>query len=347
MLSNRYFPYLDGFRAIASLLVLLVHTDCVYFQSGWVGVPMFFVLSSFLITNILITNKKSENYFKTFYYRRILRIFPIYYLALFFCLAWGFLMKFDVSQFLYYFLYVQCFTLSNQLEPVFCNSILRHTWSLSVEEIFYLLWPAVIYFLNQKKVIITCVILGVGSLIFKFLLIESNNGPLALLSFFGNLDCLMIGALLSIYITQPDFEFKPWHKQMLIITLIFTVVFILIPFFNISQGQLLFSKIALSFTISWLSFFALLYFVAGNAGNMVKLLLNNQLISYLGKISYGTYLYHLLVYMFMSSLLFHYKISLNSTLDSLLKISLTYGVAIASWHFIEKPILGLKVKMKY
>ena len=77
--ETKHIPLLDGFRAMAIIFVLLVHTKLLAFQFGWIGVPMFFVLSGFLITRILLDNKTSGNYFKAFYFRRVVRIFPIYY----------------------------------------------------------------------------------------------------------------------------------------------------------------------------------------------------------------------------------------------------------------------------
>ena len=87
-------PGLDGLRAIAFLLVFLCHTS--YLQVGWVGVLLFFVLSGFLIGGILLKNKNSTNYFKTFYIRRTLRIFPLYYFLIFLYLVYP--MPYSISR---------------------------------------------------------------------------------------------------------------------------------------------------------------------------------------------------------------------------------------------------------
>src|SRR5436190_6342563 len=86
--TSRHYPALDGLRGIAILLVVLLHNFGFmnYFFFGWLGVDLFFVLSGFLITNILLNTLGEPNFLKNFYLRRILRIFPLYYLILIICL---------------------------------------------------------------------------------------------------------------------------------------------------------------------------------------------------------------------------------------------------------------------
>ncbi|HSG42491.1 MAG TPA: acyltransferase, partial [Anaerolineales bacterium] len=152
-------PGLDGLRAIAYLFVFFFHAR--YLDVGWVGVQLFFVLSGFLITGILLEMKKSlstKEYFIKFYGRRFLRIFPLYY---FYLIATGIVTAWLISisyrtsymemfgnQVRYAVFYIYNFTIATIIDdPSF---ILEHLWSLSIEEQFYIFWPLVILLTPQN-----------------------------------------------------------------------------------------------------------------------------------------------------------------------------------------------------
>ena len=165
-------PELDGLRGIAILLVMSFHyinnqllhttnpvgTKLAFITSfGWVGVDLFFVLSGFLIGSILIRNKESVNYFSTFYIRRIVRILPNYFLFLLLFFVLSSSPYFSTNYFLTgnnvipgwsYFL------MANNLYMAYLknlgNDSLSVTWSIGVEEQFYLIFPLVIYFVGNK-----------------------------------------------------------------------------------------------------------------------------------------------------------------------------------------------------
>jgi peptidoglycan/LPS O-acetylase OafA/YrhL len=117
--SLQYIPELDGFRAVAVLAVILFHMKIPGFALGWLGVFLFFVISGFLITGILLDSKKnSSHYFRNFYIRRILRIFPLYYLSILATIAIGlyFKDKFELQDTGYYLLYAQNYLLGETTE---------------------------------------------------------------------------------------------------------------------------------------------------------------------------------------------------------------------------------------
>lgn len=345
--ETKHIALLDGFRAMAIILVLLVHTKLRAFQFGWIGVPMFFVLSGFLITRILLNSKTSNNYFKAFYFRRVLRIFPIYYLVLFLVYWWGLSMGFDVSQFNYYLLYLQSFTISNNIQPVFSNGLMGHTWSLSVEEIFYLVWPAIVYLTSKRGLLYICFSILGASFIFKFFQLSQGGETQSMLSLFGNLDCLMAGSLLSLYSQNYSRILVYKHKVIAFVLALFSLFFALVPFFFEDATVCLGAKIGLSISITWLSFLAIMYLLSHSPPKLLSAFLGNKFMLYTGKISYGIYLYHVPVYMFVSSFLFHYKIFLHSVLEIVLEIVLSFFVASISWYFIEKPLLNLKHNIVY
>ncbi len=344
-----YFSRLDSFRAIAVIMVMLFHAGFYSFQTGWLGVPMFFVLSGFLITRILINNKKSDQYFRAFYSRRVLRIFPIYYLVLFFCLAWGLATKASVSQFGYYFFYLQSFSISSNLQPYFCNTLMGHTWSLSVEELFYLFWPAVIFLISEKNLARLCVLLSVFSLGYKLMQVYAGTEELAFFSLFGNLDALMVGSLLCLYVgSMSHLEFNRMHRTLLLLLLIATSALLALQYFPIDRTSLFLGRVFLSVSAIWLSFFVILFLIAPKShdhnGNSI---FDSSIMKYIGKISYGLYLYHFIIYIFIASFFYHYNIVLDPIVFFLIKISATFLVASVSWHFIEKPLLSLKSAIRY
>ena len=156
-------PAIDGLRAFAVLAVLLVHFPYpghyALFRTlhltraadaGWVGVDLFFVISGFLITGILLDSKGSPHYFRNFYIRRALRIWPLYYAVLFFVLVvYPFVhptgsMVHQTASWFYYVFYIQNFVL-------YGSRLLGVTWSLAVEEQFYTTWPVVVSMLSRKN----------------------------------------------------------------------------------------------------------------------------------------------------------------------------------------------------
>src|SRR5262245_30496387 len=174
--SNSHIPALDGLRGLAILLVLLVHTyypaggiarhqstldrACLHVCGlGWCGVDLFFALSGFLITGILLQAKGGEDALRNFYLRRALRIFPLYYLVV---LARLFILPgraFDPWESTSYLLYFSNFWRSAHLAVTPFDNFVGPTWSLAVEEQFYLLWPLLVFLLSRRSLLILCVVL--------------------------------------------------------------------------------------------------------------------------------------------------------------------------------------------
>src|SRR5215471_6016982 len=153
-------PQLDGLRGVAIILVILHNQSLKYpslhlehlFANGWMGVDLFFVLSGFLITGILVDTKHSEGYLKNFYARRCLRIWPLYYSLLFFMFIVVPFVHPLVGQTIFdrsspcwaYPLFLQ-----NFLVPPPAAGVLSFTWSLAIEEQFYLVWPWVVRYCSS------------------------------------------------------------------------------------------------------------------------------------------------------------------------------------------------------
>ena len=209
-------PALDGLRGIAIILVMLHHFTSYRPTSGidlligsvlfffWTGVDLFFVLSGFLITGILLDTRGSERYFTTFYARRTLRIFPLYYLVLF--LAFVVLPKFPAVHPVLagqagvppqwpYWLYLTNFSIA---DGGWVHGWVDVAWSLAIEEQFYLVWPLVIWLCPPRLVMVLCAVILVAEQIARILARASMMQPLPIyvLPWF-RLDGFAIGALLA------------------------------------------------------------------------------------------------------------------------------------------------------
>jgi peptidoglycan/LPS O-acetylase OafA/YrhL len=210
-------PRLDGLRGLAILLVMLAHTTqfsrlegpvgaalTAIPSLGWTGVDLFFVLSGFLITGILLRSKRSPVYYRSFYARRLLRIFPLYYAVLgFFLLVvprlfpvfhdwWTLGAQADGA---WYWLYLSNLhmALGGERHP------LDISWSLAVEEHFYLVWPFVVRALDERRLLLVCAAVAVGSFAVRCALVFGGAEPVAAYVLTpARLDTLATGAALAI-----------------------------------------------------------------------------------------------------------------------------------------------------
>ena len=213
-----YIPTLDGLRGIAIVLVMLHHFTA--FPTGttidamissvvvltWTGVDLFFVLSGFLITGILLDSRGRDRYFMSFYARRTLRIFPLYYLILF--LALVVLPQFPSLHTLLatpvegtppewpYWVYLTNFSVA---ERGFMHGWVDVAWSLAIEEQFYLIWPLVIWLCPPRVLVWLCAAILVGEVFARSYAraIDMKVHPIYVLTWF-RLDGLVMGALLAV-----------------------------------------------------------------------------------------------------------------------------------------------------
>src|SRR3981081_3459715 len=187
---------LDGLRGIAILLVMIYHQTVAvgstpvdrfvgfWTLSGWVGVDLFFVLSGFLITGILYDSRGSTGYFRNFYARRVLRIFPLYYAVVALSLFilphlphWKLdsLARINGDE-LWYWTYLSNFSIGAHSE--FRHGILDISWSLAIEEQFYLTWPILVLLLSRRWLVTLCCALFVLALAWRSALIFAGVSPI-------------------------------------------------------------------------------------------------------------------------------------------------------------------------
>ena len=356
--SSHYMPQLDGLRAFAVGAVLIHH----FFQPprfggvdfALLGVWLFFGLSGFLITGILLRLRDQihdRGYpaslaLRQFYVRRVLRIFPLYYLVLFGVAAFD---LGDVHDTIFWHLsYMSNYLFSTRQQ---WGQLTAHFWSLSVEEQFYILWPALILFAGERflpKMIITAIAIGP---IFRTVAHLLDFNWIARLTVSpASLDALGLGALLAYCLHHLN------DKPALLKTLDQWICWFgapgLILLFCLQRLEA-YHLVHHVTENSWFiepTLWALLFVwlikraSSGFIGFAGKILESKPLV-YTGKISYGIYIYHPFVY-FLLPILF-YRTGINFfLLPTLLQFSLAVGstVAIAalSWRFIESPINSLK-----
>jgi peptidoglycan/LPS O-acetylase OafA/YrhL len=331
---------LDGIRGVAILLVIMHNQGGEFpslhlqrlFANGWMGVDLFFVLSGFLITGILVDTKQSVGYYKNFYARRCLRIWPLYYSIIFFMfVVVPFLRPSEAhtifeksSPWWAYPLFLQ-----NFLIPIATNAVgpLGVTWSLAVEEQFYLVWPLVVRYCSHaqiRRVALTVICLSPALrwyLASHHVNLYSNS--------FCRLDGLMSGALLALAVRSPTFIPAKFIK------LSWAALFIAVPLAFVAQahsgGWIVYSLSAMaSASIVYLALFAAQPWING--------VLTNRFMVYTGTISYGLYLLHKIPFDIAKAA----GLQQHPLLLLLLLIVGCYAIAALSWNFLEKPFLRLK-----
>lgn len=362
-------PGLDGLRALAYLVVFFYHIDYLYF--GWMGVQLFFVLSGFLITDILLRMKEAlpmGSYFYKFYVRRFLRIFPLYYFFLSLLLGISFLflaMSYrpalmgilqDQLPFAYLYIY-NFYTVFDAYQP---SPFMDHLWSLSVEEQFYLVWPLLIFLVREKwlKALFLAGI-AAGPLFRTALFIANEIGAATYLrdSFAGALYALpfthMDAFAFGAYISRYSF---PHAKKMLVwLGLLLPAAGFLSHFLGTGEAA---PPTSLGFLVSmphgyqflWAySFinlwFALLIHCVVKEKFFVHFL-EHPLLRYLGKISYGLYIYHFPIIWFSARLRDVPGLEILKPAEIyLIAFFATIAISAISYHLLESPLIRLKDRL--
>jgi peptidoglycan/LPS O-acetylase OafA/YrhL len=374
--SNKYISILDGIRAYAVLAVCWFHffqvNESSLYQTnrllgillfkvsfiGLRGVELFFVLSGFLITGILLDSKKSSKYFTTFYARRFLRIFPLFYFVLFISLVClPHLYRIDQAGKEIIAKQTWLWTYTSNLSGFWgfigwdgsLNSpSFGHFWSLCVEEHFYLLWPLLIFVSSEKYLpaIMWSIVLfsGLSVLIVYFF---DDYIPILKWSTIRCAGVLSIGALIAWYKRKPDL----FEKMSQVSKKYIMPVGFLFLFFNFIPRKYELHNVLTFFSSS--IFFALLLIISLKGTTWTKRLFDNKLLFFIGKISYGIYIYHGLMRPFMKEYLYKALIPhipngiISSIVYSILCTLISILIAWASWNILEKPFLKLKKVFNY
>ena len=378
-----YIPALDGLRGLAILLVLLFHfsipaTGFTGLKrallhlpgAGWVGVDLFFVLSGFLITTILYDARQTQGYFRNFYMRRVLRIFPLYYGVLFVAFVLLPLVHPVVSATyrsvsshqIWLWVYM-----TNLIQPrggpdwqlgAYAQPGWRwftHFWSLAVEEQFYLVWPAVVFFLDRRKLMALCGFVMATALAIRIGRAMHHDSPqLTYYYTFCRMDALAAGALLALASREAGIvsltKLANWIglASGLLLLALFVRNGLSFSFDNPLVNTAGFSLLALFFAS------LLVWAINAPASSIGGRFFNAGWLKFLGKYSYGLYVLHGLLHPALDeafpldrlSRLLHSSI-LGSIAHLVLAAGISILAAIASWHLFEKHFLKLKKFFEY
>ncbi|WP_445632991.1 Acyltransferase 3 domain-containing protein [Nostoc sp. DSM 114161] len=365
-----YMPVLNGYRGIAILLVFLRHcisepaAERINFVEkfytklmflGWCGVDAFFVLSGFLITGILLDSREKPNYFKNFYARRMLRIFPAYYVFLSIFLgiihplirSYESLNHIDSSQIWYWF-YLQNWYMIFRGD--FLIGPISHLWSLAIEEQFYLICPALIYFLPRRLLDWFFGTVILSAVFFRsWLLLTHPLTDNLFSSIFVNpvcrVDALTIGSLIALWMRSD----RILPRLLSISPILLIVSAISLGIMEITQGGLdILNPVLESIGFSILAIFfgsLLILSVTQSENSLLVKCLSWSPLQGLGTISYGFYIYHFpILWMFCDRIYEYmgYSFIVGHLATVLFCGVLTLSVSLVSWYCLEQPILRLK-----
>lgn len=360
---------LDGLRGLAILLVFfyhyagglehesknrLLHALGVLFGFGWSGVDLFFVLSGFLITGILYDTRDNPHYFRNFYARRTLRIFPVYYLFLAGVFMAGTIkgvhwQTLHVS-FLFYLGYPAAL-LSPEITHPWAGMRVSHLWSLCAEEQFYLIWPFVISWLgNARKILITCLLFFVSAFCFRAWVAHSGLDQSWGYAFLpARMDALAAGAASAILLRTT------WRESLLSfgrwLALVGLIAITCISIFRHTMSHTEVTMQVVGFSFLALGYAGLLILCL-KTSTLTSRLFENGLLRTFGKYSYGLYLYHLPLTVVISPLRHYFIDTLHSgwagsVTFMIFALATNFLVAFLSFRFIESPILSLKDRFAY
>ena len=344
-LGSGNIPSLDGLRAISVILVILVHLRVPYVPEIH-GVLTFFVLSGFLITWLLLKEsaRSSDVSIKDFYIRRALRIFPAFYV--FWCIHFGlYLVSRGMPPHRVLFDYLSAFFYVSDYRLVFTHvrPVLSHTWSLSVEEQFYLIWPWIFLFFQHDLRKLTRVLVGVIAAVYVYrivLFFFLHVGDDRLHSTFdGRVDHLFIGCLLAVLLKRGVLNnfWSAITRQTAapVITLLALVASIALNYrFHFPY------KYLVGFSLDPVLIAIVLVQVVALGNAWLWSWLNWPITRHIGRVSYPMYLYHGLA----NDLAL--RVLRGRTLWVVAPAAVVIGTlfASASYFIVEKPFLRLKSK---
>lgn len=358
-----HIPALDGIRGLAILMVTIyrfnIGPECDTFPGrylfkalkfGDLGVDLFFVLSGFLITGILYDGKGDNHYFRNFYARRALRIFPLYYGFLFVTL---FLLPivlgsradiFPEAQANQPWLWAYGANILMGLRNQWCLGSFTHFWSLSVEEHFYFVWPLVIFFCSRRTGMLASLLAMTISVVGRIVWLEAGWGEVAVDTYtFLRLDGLALGSLLALASrgSKGIRGLVPWAYVGGAISAAAMVAI------SRLEDRRLWGIPSLIIA----EFFGavLILAVTSNASTLWGRIWNSPFLRFFGKYSYAMYVFQLPLIAAMSPILTPEglctrlgSVFLGRLLYIVLMTTVTTGAALYSWHLFEKHFLALK-----
>ncbi len=356
---------LDGLRGVSILIVIIFHSFILN-KTAWnvasleliilsfdMGVDCFFVISGFLITRILLQTKDNPHYYKNFIIRRALRIIPLYYLLLLIAfvvipsIAHPYFEKWKEVDSLYYW-----FFLSNMYVAQrggFNHGLIDISWSLAIEEQFYLFWPWIIYFFKAKAItVIVTLFLILGIVLRAKFILWDHDYIMAHVFTFAHIDPLLIGGLFSVLLSRKNYiinaEFMGTIKKIGLSSLLFYIITLALRNVGITDITIVPFYPVISLLFLWLLVEGL------KEQTIISNVLNLKWLGEIGKYSYAIYLFHNPICSALKYVLIGNRYDQLGLLETyfyqvviiVLTTIITFIIAIMSYHLFEKHFLKLK-----
>lgn len=370
-------PQLDGIRGLAILLILIWHyyvflpvpgTINIFIKKflilSWCGVDLFFVLSGFLIGGILLDNKSAKNYYSTFYFRRICRILPIYFILVFSFIAlyqsgiWknnpplGWLFNRPLPLWSYATFTQNFFVIKT---GSFGANGLGVTWSLAIEEQFYLVLPFLIRLMSNSRLPILLISLIISAPLLRMILLFSfpTGGFAGYVLLPGRMDALFLGVLGAWMLRQENLFHHLLSKRWLVYSATFfsgSIILFLTYLYNKPGSPAALVMMSIGLTLMAAFFLCLILVSVTGNNKIVEKILNFSPLRGLGRVSYFVYLFHLvflgLAHIFILNQSPKNMDLINGTV-TLFALFTTLTMATISWFIIEKPFVKYGHRVEY
>lgn len=353
--NRSYYPALDGLRGVGCVLIVVYHNFPFlhsYLFFSFLAMDIFFVLSGFLITDILMGSMGEPNYLRNFYVRRLLRVFPLYYASLiFFLLVLPALIRmpipigyFQANQ-VYFWTFTQNWLLI--FHPTPNQPYLNHLWSMAVEEQFYLLWPLVVVLIRRPKALLALLaVLLVSFIVFRFWIWtrQLENMPYYNFYMYTRIDGICIGCMVALMQRiRRDFL----SRYTALIVLGFAALNFGFYFLNLRYGDSFPYLALVGFSTFSMIFGLLVHDIVNRNTRLTEQLFDIPFLKWLGRVSYGTYILHWPLYLLLNPVLVTWAAGLlhlggAQFLASTLVTVLAYGAGYLSYRYFEMPFLRLK-----
>jgi len=373
-LIDQRIPELDGLRAIAIGFMVLFHYFYLYgpqpltapwsyllypLNPVWSRVSLMFVLSGFLVCSILLDHRLAPNYFKVFYLRRIFRILPLYYLIVIIywvLAAWG---AGTWSGWLFgqplpiwaYLTFTQSLV-NRYAGPFQFGYWFGPIWTLIIEQQFYLILPLLIRFIAPKGLMVVSLIGIVGAVVFRIAVFftQPDWWNINYLSLPARLDTLMLGVLVAIIFASETMRQRLVKVKWLLTIGLMGLLSGFVVFTIYSPDLQSFAWQSIGYTWIALIYSLLLLWVLTTTTGVIKKFLQHPLLTALGKISYGVYLFHFPILGLAYAWIFHASPHISTKAQAAVTLGaliVTIVLAAISWRFFEEPLVKIGHRFKY